>query len=159
MIAMRFVRVNGKWQELNEVTIGFSGNNVALVKTNATSSFYIIDLNDLKHTLKYIAREWFGFGKGLVFREGIFWTAFLTYIFPWFMDIAKVYCAIMICQAFYKERQGGTGADGRTGMQALVYYGKWFIVFNLIPWLVELIDQVGGKMYQELRTQGLSTTN
>lgn len=84
---------------------------------------------------------------------GVFWDAFMQYIFPWMLDIAKVFCAIKIAQAFYQERRGGR--DEGTGFGALVTYGKWYLVFWLIPWGVELIDEIGSKMLNELRTKGV----
>jgi len=73
------------------------------------------------------------------------------------LDIAKVYCAIKICQAFYEEKRGGR--EGGTGFGALVQYGKWYLVFWLIPWGVELIDQLGGQMFNDLKTKGLELDN
>lgn len=84
--------------------------------------------------------------------SGVFWDAFMTYIFPWMLDIAKVFCAIKIAQGFYQEKRGGR--DEGTGFGALVTYGKWYLVFWLIPWGVELIDQIGGKMLNDLRNGG-----
>ena len=83
---------------------------------------------------------------------GIFWDTFMTYIFPWMIDIAKVFCAIKIAQAFYQERRGGR--DGGTGMEAIVTYGKWYLLFILMPWAVELIDELGSKMLLELKGSG-----
>jgi hypothetical protein len=111
-----------------------------------------INLRDIKNSWNYLREEWFG-GRMAV-REGVFWTAFLTYIFPWFLDIAKVYCAIMVCQAFYKEHRGSGNGDGKSGMQALVHYGKWYLIFCLIPFAVELIDQIGIKMKSDISKGG-----
>ena len=83
--------------------------------------------------------------------SGVFWDAFMTYIFPWMLDIAKVFCAIKIAQGFYQEKRGGR--DEGTGFGAMVTYGKWYLVFWLIPFGVELIDQVGSKMLNELRLE------
>lgn len=84
---------------------------------------------------------------------GIFWDAFMNYIFPYMMDIAKVFCAIKIAQAFYQEKRGGR--DEGSGIGAFVTYGKWYILFALMPWAVELLDQLGGKMLMDLRGNGL----
>lgn len=84
---------------------------------------------------------------------GIFWGAFMRYIFPYLLDIAKVFCAIKIAQGFYQEKRGGSG-DG-TGFGALVTYGKWYLVFWLVPWFVQLIDEVGAKMISDLGNSGI----
>jgi hypothetical protein len=123
------------------------------------STAYIVDMPSIKESIKNME---FAKGKSMsVFPlgtlalgvatggSGVFWDAFMTYIFPWMLDIAKVFCAIKIAQAFYQERRGGR--DEGTGFGALVTYGKWYLVFWLIPWGVELIDQIGGKMLNELR--------
>lgn len=83
--------------------------------------------------------------------SGVFWNTFMTYIFPWLMDVAKVYCVIKIAQGFYEERRGGR--DSGTGMSTFVTYGKWYLLFMLIPWAVELVDQLGLKMLTDLKTQ------
>lgn len=123
---------------------------------------YIIDIPTIKRTLKYKFKTMHlsvapmpilgtvGIGSG----GGVFWEAFLTYIFPWMLDIAKVLCAIKIAQAFYQEKRGGR--DEGTGMGALVQYGKWYLIFWLIPWGVELIDQIGEKMFKDLQSKPLS---
>lgn len=79
---------------------------------------------------------------------GVFWDTFMVYIFPWMLDIAKVFCAIKIAQAFYQERRGGAG--GGTGMEAIVTYGKWYLLFVLMPYGVQLIDELGNKMLMDL---------
>lgn len=81
---------------------------------------------------------------------GIFWGTFMKYIFPYMLDIAKVFCAIKITQAFYQERRGGR--DGGTGLEAVVTYGKWYMLFALTPWAVELLDELGVKMLSDLRS-------
>jgi hypothetical protein len=70
------------------------------------------------------------------------------------MDIAKVYCAIKIAQAFYQENSGSK--NGGSGMASFVTYGKWYLLFWLIPWGVELIDQIGGKMFSDLTNNKLN---
>lgn len=119
------------------------------------STAYIVDMPRVKESIKNMD---FLKGKSFMFvpvlgvatgGSGVFWDAFMTYIFPWMLDIAKVFCAIKIAQAFYQERRGGR--DEGSGFGAVVTYGKWYLVFWLIPWGVELIDQIGGKMLNELR--------
>jgi len=82
-------------------------------------------------------------------HQGIFWSAFLEYIFPWMLDIAKVYCLIRIAQAFYEEKRGGR--DGGTGFQALIAHGKWYLIFWLLPIGVEMIDQLGQKIFEDMQ--------
>lgn len=81
-------------------------------------------------------------------HAGVFWETFMKYIFPWFLDVAKVFCAIKIAQEFYNEKRGGS--DQGTGFSGLVTYGKWLLLFHLIPWGVTLIDQIGATMLSDL---------
>lgn len=114
------------------------------------STAFVVDLPLIKKSVKsgsFLKNRNYA-GAVAIGSKGVFWTAFLTYIFPWMLDIAKVYCAIRICQAFYQEKRGGR--DEGTGFGALVSYGKWYLVFWLIPWGVELIDQIGGEMFKDL---------
>jgi hypothetical protein len=120
------------------------------------STAHIIDMPMIKESIKSM-----DFLKGKSFSvmpvlgivasggSGVFWDAFMNYIFPYLLDIAKVFCAIKIAQAFYQERRGGR--DEGTGIGAFVTYGKWYLLFVLTPWAIELIDQLGGKMLTELR--------
>jgi hypothetical protein len=126
------------------------------------STAYIVDLPRIKESIKHMD---FLNGKTLSITPmlllgavtvttggtGIFWDTFMRYIFPWMMDIAKVFCVIKIAQGFYEEKRGGK--EGGTGMGTFVTYGKWYLLFMLIPWAVELIDQLGGKMLYDLKTQ------
>jgi hypothetical protein len=131
------------------------------------STAYIVDTPSIKESIKNM--DFLKGGKGrkaysiamptlvlgvatVTSGSGVFWSAFMQYIFPWLLDVAKVFCAIKIAQSFYQERRGGR--DEGTGFGALISYGKWYLVFWLVPWFVELIDQVGGKMLLELRNGG-----
>ena len=78
---------------------------------------------------------------------GVCWDAFMKYIFPHMLDIAKVFCALKIAQGFYQEKRGGR--DEGTGFGSVVTYGKWYLIFWLVPFFVELIDQVGLKMISD----------
>lgn len=84
---------------------------------------------------------------------GVFWDAFMKYIFPYMLDIAKVFCAIKVAQGFYNEKRAGK--DGGSGLETLVTYGKWYILFAIMPWAVELLDQLGNKMLMDLRNGGV----
>lgn len=87
-------------------------------------------------------------------RDGIFWNTFLQYIFPWMLDIAKVYCLIRIAQAFYQEKRGGR--DSGTGWSALLEHGKWYLIFWMLPIGVELIDAIGHKMFEDMSSSGVT---
>lgn len=86
---------------------------------------------------------------------GVFWDTFLKYIFPWMLDIAKVYCLIRIAQAFYEEKRGGR--DSGTGFGALIQHGKWYLCFWLLPLAVELIDQIAGTMFNDIQGNTVPT--
>lgn len=120
------------------------------------STAYIVDVPRIKESIKNME---FTKGKTMSIAfplvlgvatsgTGVFWDTFMRYIFPWLMDIAKVYCVIKIAQGFYEEKRGGR--DGGTGIGTLVTYGKWYLMFQLIPFGVELIDQLGSKMLNDL---------
>ena len=81
-------------------------------------------------------------------QNGIFWETFMVYLFPWFLDIANVFCVIKIAQAFYQENRGG--ADKNSGIAAITLYGKWLLLFHLIPFFVKLIDEMGLRMVNDL---------
>lgn len=117
--------------------------------------------NFLKNSSFSIAPIWVlgtatGVGADMA-GAGVFWDTFLTYIFPWMLDIAKVYCLVRIAQAFYKERRGGS--DSGTGWSALLEHGKWYLIFWLLPIGVELIDQVGHKMFLDLHNKAIIPTS
>lgn len=82
-------------------------------------------------------------------EAGVFWSAFMNYIFPWILDLSKVFCAIKIAQGFYMEHRGGR--DSGSGMGTFVTYGKWYILIAIIPFIVELLDQITSKMLLDLR--------
>lgn len=152
----------------------FDGENmIEIKKRNVTenmrqslplSTSYIVDMPLIKESIK---KDFSFKGKAMAFAptglilattvvdggSGIFWKAFMEYIFPYMMDIAKVFCAIKIAQAFYQEKRGGR--DEGTGMGAFVTYGKWYLLFAIMPWAVELLDQLGSKMLSELRAGGV----
>jgi hypothetical protein len=122
------------------------------------STAYIVDMPRIKETIKsksknFLKNTQFATAPVVIGSQGVFWKAFLVYIFPWMLDIAKVYCAIRIAQAFYQEKRGGR--DDGTGMGAVVTFGKWYLIFWLIPWAVELIDQIGGTMFNDLTNKGV----
>jgi hypothetical protein len=160
MSTMTFKLNNG------EMTLANKSNNLIedIKKSLPLSTAYIVDTPRIKESIKDM-----GFLKGRALSvavptlmlgmatggsSGIFWDTFLQYIFPWLLDIAKVYCAIQIARSFYEERRGGR--DGGTGFGALVTYGKWLLLFHLLPWGVELIDELGQSMWNNLKTEGIS---
>jgi hypothetical protein len=132
------------------------------------STSLIVDIPNIKETMKkksknFLKNSSFMFApmvlgtatSGTLQSGGLFWDTFLTYIFPWMLDIAKVYCLIRIAQAFYEEKRGGR--DSGTGFSALIQHGKWYLVFWLLPLGVELIDQVASTMFNEIQTKTLPT--
>lgn len=80
--------------------------------------------------------------------DGIFWTMFQTYIYPWFLDLATVFVAIKISQGFYQENRGGK--DSGSGFSAVFTYGKWLLLFHMIPFFVKLMDEIGRTMSNHL---------
>jgi hypothetical protein len=154
---IRFQLIGGQLKEV----ISIDMQDVSLKPLNISElsdkiKIQFIDIKELKKTWNRLKNDWFPIGqKNTTLAVGVFWTAFMTYIFPWMLDIAKVYCCFMIAQGFYKEHKGVTGREGRSGFQSLVYYGKWLIAFHLIPVGVTLIDQIGIKMMTELQNQPL----
>lgn len=146
---MRFV--DKKWLEVSEVSKVSSTPNSDTFVINNESSATIVSLTDIKNSLTHIKRDWFG-GKNSAkaVGAGVFWGAFITYIFPWLLDIAKVYCAIMIAKGFYDNKRAGK--EGKGEFVTFLSYGKWYLIFTLLPWGVELVDQIGNKMLLELRS-------
>lgn len=132
-------------------------------KSFPISSAYVVDFKVIKKSIKnmdFIKNKSLSIAPvGLVVgvatggSGGIFWDVFMQYIFPWLTDIAKVFCAIKIAQAFYQERRGGR--DEGTGVGAFVTYGKWLLLFHLLPFGVELIDEIGNKMWSDLKGKGI----
>lgn len=172
---MKFIYQNGNMKYLdfklidfNEIQpIGFNlfghnevacaVENVCHVTSNNIKNFQIIDVREFKRHVRKTMNRWFPFKeKNTTMAVGILWTAFVQYVFPWLLDLAKVYCAFQIAQGFYKEHKGiggeGGKSGGRTGFQTFVYYGKWLIVFHLIPVGVELLDAIGTKMMIDIKT-------
>lgn len=143
-------------------------NEIAVTRDNSfaypnilkTSNYQIIDVRQIKKTIKKVWNQWFPFkDKNATMAVGVFWTAFMQYIFPWCLDLAKVYCAWKIVQGFYQEGKGvgsGGGGGGRGGFGALVHYGKWYVALSLVPWGVMLIDEVAHKMSVELMSHPIN---
>jgi len=157
---MKFCLVNGEMQQFNifdylganEIAVSLEGQTYRF-RGEEIKNFQTIDFRQFKSSVKRLWKEWFPFGeKNTTLAVGILWTAFSTYVFPWLLDIAKVYCAFMIAQGFYNEHKGISGRDGRSGFSSFVYYGKWLIAFHLIPFGVELLDQVGAKMLLDIKS-------
>ncbi|MDS7057011.1 hypothetical protein NXG04_06820 [Klebsiella pneumoniae] len=144
---MKFQFVDKKWSQVK--TDGLTQMHEALP---LTSTAFIVDIPRTKESIHKYVRKGLGDGRFATVAmggSGVFWSIFLKFIFPWMLDIAKVYCAIKIAQAFYEEKRGGR--EGGTGMQAVVQYGKWYLLFWGIPFLTELLDQIGGTMFNELK--------
>jgi hypothetical protein len=132
------------------------------------STAFIVDIPNVKKSVKQKSKNFLKnsnfamapMAMGTVTsidNGGVFWNTFLTYIFPWMLDIAKVYCLVRIAQAFYQEKRGGR--DSGTGFSALLEHGKWYLIFWLLPIGVELIDQVGHKMFDDMHNKAILPAN
>lgn len=112
-----------------------------------------IDIKEIKSNFRKVWDDWFPFrNKTAVYSVGILWTAFMTYIFPWLLDVAKVYCCFQIAMGFYKENKGMTGNGQRGGFQSIFYWGKWLIAIHLVPVGVDLLDAIGAHMMNDIKT-------
>lgn len=131
-------------------------------KSLPISTSFIVDIPNLKETIiikskNFLKNPQLYAVTPAIGSTGIFWKAFLEYIFPWILDIGKVYCCVRVAQAFYQERRGGK--DEGTGIQALLTHGKWYLALWLLPWGVELIDGIGHQMFDNLRTHPIESLN
>ena len=146
----------------------FQSSNIVQEMTRVAplSTSLIVDVRSIKESIKSKSRNFLkntnfaiapmtiGLVNGFTMDgDGIIWKTFLEYIFPWMLDVAKVYCLIRIAQAFYEEKRGGR--DSGTGFQALLQHGKWYLVFWLLPVGVELIDQIGHKMFIDMHDKAI----
>lgn len=162
---MKFNVVNGKMMQIDfnnlNKPIALNFDNIPTFNKNdielSFQNFKMIDIREVKQSLATTIKMWFPFGeKATTMAVGIFWTAFMTYIFPWLLDIAKVYCAWKIAQGFYRDGKGMGSKDGGSGGFAnLVYYTKWYLMFWCLPFLVEVIDQIGHKLNEDLLKKGI----
>lgn len=149
---MRFKMMNGSLVEVKDI------EQSTRYLSPVSSTCYVIDSREVKSyikEMKFLNSKAFSFAPSILLTAvapvsgaGVFWDAFITYIFPWFLDIASVYCAIKIAQGFFQEKRGGK--DDGSGFSGLVTYGKWLLLFHLIPWGVMLIDQIGATMVSNL---------
>lgn len=136
-----------------EIAVALETGNTILNSNN----FQIIDVRQIKSTVKKVWNQWFPLGeRNTSLMVGVFWTAFMTYIFPWCLDIAKVYCAWKIIQGFYSEGKGVDGKGGKSGFSSLIQYGKWYIALSLVPFAVLFIDEVAHKMSTELMSHPIN---
>lgn len=136
-------------------------------KQSKSSTAYIVDIPRIKESIKNME-----FTKGKTMSValplvvgtatgvggagvGVFYNTFMVYLFPYMLDIAKVYCIIKIAQGFYEERIGGK--QGGSGLGNFVTYGKWLLLFHLIPFFILLVDQLGLKMMNDLQVNPITT--
>jgi hypothetical protein len=161
-----------KFRFQNGEMIQETGQNIMqeMKRVAPLSTALIVDIPNVKKSIKQKSRNFLtntnfalaplamgATGAGGIDGAGVFWDTFLTYIFPWMLDIAKVYCLVRIAQAFYKEKRGGS--DSGTGFSALIEHGKWYLIFWLLPIGVELIDQMGHRMFTDLQGKSMIPTN
>lgn len=155
---MRFKRINGKMVRVDE-----NGNELILTSSNKNKPYKsnVLEIPKLPKADKkqgvvakssLLATATSGMvmlnTSGINAEAGLFWEMFLQYIYPWFVDLATVYAAIRIAMAFYEEQRGGR--DSGNGFGAFITYGKWLLLFHLIPFIVKLIDTVGQRMADSL---------
>lgn len=143
-----------KLNDSGEMSLVIENAKEEVRKGKITRKAYIVDVPKIKESIKslnFLKTSNLSFAGAVttISSHGVFWKVFLIYIFPWMTDIAKVYCCIRIAQAFYQEKRGGR--DDGTGIGAIVQYGKWYLLFLLLPWAVELIDEIGNTMYHDLK--------
>lgn len=152
---MRFQRINGKMVRVDEnapIQTWTFPNDPTIKSGRKMDDIPFATLNPINRS--FYAKSSIVAGLGSISlaainpQNGIFWETFMTYLFPWFLDIANVFCVIKIAQAFYQENRGGS--DKGTGMSSIVLYGKWLLLFHLIPFFVKLIDQMGLRMVKDL---------
>lgn len=146
---------------MSTMTFRLDNGELKLVNDKINKAMEEVKKTNTKHTKKVskfsdnfaLSVAPMGFALGNIVAEasgaGVFWDTFMKYIFPWLIDIAKVYCVIKIAQGFYEEKVGGR--DGGSGFGNFVTYGKWLLLFHLVPFFVLLIDQLGLKMVNDLK--------
>lgn len=145
---MKFQLMNG------EMVLQQSGNILEnMNRSLPISTAFIVDVPDIKESIKERSKNFLKtpmvFAVAPIGSTGVFWDAFLQYIFPWVLDIGKVYCCIRIAQAFWQERRGGR--DDQSGIQSVLTHGKWYVMLWLLPVFVELMDGIGETMFDNMR--------
>jgi hypothetical protein len=152
---LRFKLINGKMQECKTNIVESYENHIVKLSENSSKfkGFVFQQLDKVRDGLDIVEgkvnkvfRSW-GFAPTMSFT---FFEPFMQHIFPLMLDVAKVYCIIMICKDFYSERRGGRGDDGAGGFSSIIKYGKWYILFALTPYFVQLIGGIGENMYHNL---------
>ena len=154
---MRYQRVDGKMTRVEECSKVITWNFPEPISSTKKSDKGISSIPKSSKQKDAIAKSsLLATSSGLVLMNasgvsaeaGLFWSIFMEYIYPWFVDLATVYAAIRIAMAFYEEQRGGR--DSKNGFSSFVSYGKWLLLFHMIPFIVKLIDTVGQKMADSL---------
>lgn len=171
---MRFERVDGKMVRVSEKMVRVHEKEVLIKKASPNTitwnfpkeSSYkskrnlmdipMMPVSSNKKEKGVFANSSIAFGSALVVgavttdysQGGIFWEMFMTYLYPWFLDIATVYVAIKIAMGFYEEQRGGSKTE--TGFGTFLTYGKWLLLFHMIPFFVGLLSQLGTRMAEGL---------
>ena len=83
-------------------------------------------------------------------NSNIIWKVFMNNIYPWFMSIARVFCVVKIAQGLFEQHSAGARAS-ESGFGSIVKWGKWLIIFNFIPAVVELIDVASKNMLKDIQ--------
>lgn len=154
---MKFERIDGKMTHVEKVSNVITWSFPCPITGNEKKSYRTPSSHTMSKSKDVITKSsMIASASGLALltaskidvETGIFWNIFMEYLYPWFLDLATVYAAIRIAMAFYEEQRGGR--ESRNGFGAFVTYGKWLLLFHLIPFFVKLIDAVGKQMADSL---------
>lgn len=85
--------------------------------------------------------------------SGIIWDSFINYVYPWFLEVAKVFCIIKVAQTMYQNQSTGSRGGEATNFGAILSWGKWYAIFLFLPFVVELIEGASQDMLKQLRTR------
>lgn len=153
---MKFERIDGKMTLSNKPTKVLTWTMPDPITGNEKRKMASTDNGSVYKSKDVVAKSSVLASSGLVLltassidiKDGLFWSVFMEYLYPWFVDLATVYAAIRIAMSFYEEQRGGR--DSKNGFGAFITYGKWLLLFHLIPFFVKLIDTVGQRMADSL---------
>lgn len=85
--------------------------------------------------------------------SGIVWDSFINYVYPWFLEVAKVFCIIKVAQTLYQNQSTGSRGGEATNFGAILSWGKWYAIFLFLPFVVELIEGASQDMLKQLRSR------
>ena len=79
---------------------------------------------------------------------GILMDTFLEYIYPWFLEVASIYALVKIAMSLYDEQRGV--GNGKSAFSTVFLYGKWLLLFYMIPFFIQLLNTVGSRMAENI---------